>query len=187
MNQGLKYHIKTYGCQMNDLDSLQMGRLLKQEGYQLTQNPEEAQVLLINTCSIREKPHLKLYSDVGRFRSLKLKNPDLILGITGCQAQAEGPHLQKRFPYLDLVLGPDQVAKLPNLVSDLRSKKQSRVSEVAFEKNIDYRFLNLLPDEEESGVKAFVTIQKGCDNFCSFCIVPYVRGREVCREADEIV
>lgn len=182
-----KFYIKTYGCQMNELDGSQMGRLLKHEGYVSTSEPEEASLILINTCSVREKASHKVYSDVGRFRSLKLKNPGLILGVTGCQAQAEGMHLQKRFPYLDLVLGPDHTAKLGSLIKEIKSKKRAAVTEIGFEKREDYRFLNLLPDEEENHAKAFVTIMKGCDNFCSFCIVPFVRGREVCREADEIV
>jgi tRNA-N(6)-(isopentenyl)adenosine-37 thiotransferase enzyme MiaB len=180
-----KFYIKSYGCQMNELDTSQMGRLLKAEGYESALEPEAADVILINTCSVREKASQKVYSDVGRFRSLKLKNPDLVLGVTGCQAQAEGMHLQKRFPYLDLVLGPDHTGKIAALIRQAREKKS--VTEVGFEKRQDYRFLNLLPDEEENHAKAFLTIMKGCDNFCSFCIVPFVRGREVCREADEIV
>jgi tRNA-2-methylthio-N6-dimethylallyladenosine synthase len=182
-----KYYIKTYGCQMNDLDGLQMGRLLKKRGYLPSMNPEDADVVLLNTCSIREKASQKVYSDVGRFRSLKMSRPELVLGVTGCQAQAEGPHLQKRFPYLDLVVGPDHVSEIPDLVETLAEKRAKSLSRVQFEKKQDYRFLNLLPDEDESAATAFITIMKGCDNFCSFCIVPNVRGREVCRPADEIV
>ncbi|MCC7345159.1 MAG: tRNA (N6-isopentenyl adenosine(37)-C2)-methylthiotransferase MiaB [Deltaproteobacteria bacterium] len=182
-----KYYLKTYGCQMNELDGSQMGRLLARQGYAPTDDPEEASVILINTCSIREKASQKVYSDVGRFRSLKLKNPDLVLGVTGCQAQAEGVRLQKRFPYLDLVLGPDHTGRLPELVERVRREGGQHLAAVKLEKREEYRFLNLLPDEEEDAHKAFVTIMKGCDNFCSFCIVPFVRGREVCRDADEIV
>ncbi|KAB2840150.1 tRNA (N6-isopentenyl adenosine(37)-C2)-methylthiotransferase MiaB [bacterium] len=182
-----KFYLKTYGCQMNELDGAQMGRLLARQGYAPTSDPEEASVILINTCSIREKASQKVYSDVGRFRSLKLKNPDLVLGVTGCQAQAEGVHLQKRFPYLDLVLGPDHTGRLPELVERVRREGGQHLAAVKLEKREEYQFLNLLPDEEEGAHKAFVTIMKGCDNFCSFCIVPFVRGREVCRDADEIV
>lgn len=182
-----KYYIKTYGCQMNDLDGSQMGRLLKNEGYESTPEPEQADVILINTCSVREKASHKVYSDVGRFRSLKLQNPDLVLGVTGCQAQAEGMHLQKRFPYLDLVLGPDHTSKVGDLVREVKSKQAHAVTHVGFEKKQDYQFLNLLPDEDENQAKAFLTIMKGCDNFCSFCIVPFVRGREVCRPPEEII
>lgn len=181
-----KYYIKTYGCQMNDLDGMQMGRLLAKQGYEATLDPEEASVVLVNTCSVREKASQKVYSDVGRFRSLKLKRPDLVLGVTGCQAQAEGAYLQKRFPYLDLVIGPDHTTKLPELVDSVMTNRR-KVTQVGFEKPQDYEFVNLLPDENESHVKAFITIMKGCDNFCSFCIVPYVRGREVCRSPEEIV
>jgi tRNA-2-methylthio-N6-dimethylallyladenosine synthase len=182
-----QFYIKTYGCQMNDLDGAQMGRLLKASGYRAASDPEAADVILINTCSIREKASQKVYSDVGRFRSLKLKNPDLVLGVTGCQAQAEGPFLQKRFPYLDLVIGPDHVAKIPELVGEAAAKRARVPARTGFAKREDYRFLHLLPDEEENQVKAFVTIMKGCDNFCSFCIVPFVRGREVCRDAEDVV
>lgn len=182
-----KYYIKTYGCQMNDLDGQQMGRLLRQRGYESTSIPDEADLILVNTCSIREKASAKVYSDVGRFRSLKLKRPEVVLGVTGCQAQAEGPHLQKRFPYLDLVVGPDHTGQLPDLVEAIRQKSSRPLARVGFEKVDEYRFLNLLPDESESALKAYITIMKGCDNFCSFCIVPYVRGREVCRDPEEIL
>lgn len=182
-----KFYLKTYGCQMNELDGSQMGRLLSKQGYVPTSDPEEASVILINTCSIREKASHKVFSDVGRFRSLKLKNPGLILGVTGCQAQAEGMHLQKRFPYLDLVVGPDHTGRLPELVEKARREGGQHLAAVKLERREDYQFLNLLPEEEEGALKAFVTIMKGCDNFCSFCIVPFVRGREVCRDAEEIV
>jgi len=181
-----KFYIKTYGCQMNELDGQQMGRLLKGSGYVPTMDPEDAEVILINTCSIREKASHKVYSDVGRFRALKLKKPEVVLGVTGCQAQAEGPYLQKRFPYLDLVIGPDHTAKIPEMVGKALLQKSSQAA-LQFEKPENYRFLNLLPEEEENQTKAFVTIMKGCDNFCSFCIVPMVRGREVCRDPEEIL
>lgn len=182
-----KYYLKTYGCQMNDLDGQQMGRLLRERGYQATSSPEDADVILVNTCSIREKASAKVYSDVGRFRSLKLRRPEVVLGVTGCQAQAEGMHLQKRFPYLDLVIGPDHTRQVPDLIEAVQKRPQEKRHQLGFEKTEDYRFLNLLPDESEGSVKAYLTIMKGCDNFCSFCIVPYVRGREVCRDPEEIV
>ncbi|HCU25941.1 MAG TPA: tRNA (N6-isopentenyl adenosine(37)-C2)-methylthiotransferase MiaB [Deltaproteobacteria bacterium] len=182
-----KYYLKTYGCQMNELDASQMGRLLARSGYTSTETPEEASVILINTCSIREKASQKVYSDVGRFRALKLKHPEIVLGVTGCQAQAEGRHLQQRFPYLDLVVGPDHTARLPELVAKVQSEGGQHLAETRLESRENYRFLNLLPDETENAVKAFVTIMKGCDNFCSFCIVPFVRGREVCRDSGEII
>jgi tRNA-2-methylthio-N6-dimethylallyladenosine synthase len=182
-----KFYIKTYGCQMNELDGTQMGRLLKRQGYVPTEDPQDAEVILINTCSIREKASQKVYSDVGRFRSLKLRHPERVLGVTGCQAQAEGMHLKKRFPYLDLVVGPDHVAEIPAMIEEIQNKSLQVPARVQFEKREDYQFLNLLPDEDENQFKAFVTIMKGCDNFCSFCIVPFVRGREVCRDAEEII
>jgi len=182
-----KYYIKTYGCQMNDLDSLQVGRLFKKKGWEATLDLNEADAILVNTCSIREKASQKVYSDVGRFRSLKLQRPEVVLGVLGCQAQAEGGDLLKRFPYLDLVAGPDHLVKVPDWVEKASQGKGFRQAEVKFEKRGDYQFLNLLPEEEENQVKAFVTIMKGCDNFCSFCVVPYVRGPEVCRRPEEIV
>jgi len=182
-----KYYLKTYGCQMNELDGSQMGRLLAKQGYAATENPEEASVVLINTCSIREKASQKVYSDVGRFRALKLKNPQVVLGVAGCQAQIEAEYLHKRFPYLDLVVGPDHTGSIPELVEKVRREGGQHLAAVKLEKREEYQFLNLLPDEEEGHSKAFVTIMKGCDNFCSFCIVPFVRGREVCRDAEEIL
>jgi tRNA-2-methylthio-N6-dimethylallyladenosine synthase len=181
------FYIKTYGCQMNELDGSQMGRLLSKQGYSPVADPEAAAVILINTCSIREKASHKVYSDVGRFRALKMKNPGAILAVTGCQAQAEGMHLQKRFPYLDLVVGPDHTGKIPELVERVRREGGRHLAAVKLERREDYQFLNLLPEEEEGAFKAFVTIMKGCDNFCSFCIVPFVRGREVCRDSEEII
>lgn len=181
------FYIKTYGCQMNELDGSQMGRLLTKQGYLPVAEPEAASVILINTCSIREKASHKVYSDVGRFRALKLKHPETILAVTGCQAQAEGMHLQKRFPYLDLVVGPDHTAEIPELVEKVRREGGRHLAAVKLERREDYQFLNLLPEEEEGAIKAFVTIMKGCDNFCSFCIVPFVRGREVCRDSAEIL
>ncbi|HKX12720.1 MAG TPA: tRNA (N6-isopentenyl adenosine(37)-C2)-methylthiotransferase MiaB [bacterium] len=181
------FYIKTYGCQMNELDGSQMSRLLAKQGYSPVADPEAASVVLINTCSIREKASHKVYSDVGRFRALKLKHPETVLAVTGCQAQAEGMHLQKRFPYLDLVVGPDHTARIPELVERVRREGGRHLAAVKLERREDYQFLNLLPEEEEGAMKAFVTIMKGCDNFCSFCIVPFVRGREVCRDSEEIV
>ncbi len=172
---------------MNDLDGTQIGRLLKGRGFLSTQEPEEADVVLINTCSVREKASQKVHSDVGRFRSLKMRRPHVVLAVTGCQAQVEGVALQRRFSYLDLVVGPDHLAKLPDLIEQVRLHPGSRSTEVGFERKSDYQFVNLLPDEDENSVRAFVTIMKGCDNFCSFCVVPYVRGREVCRPPDEVV
>src|SRR5262249_24762826 len=181
------YYIKSYGCQMNELDGTQMGRLLGRQGYRPTEDPDEAAVILINTCSIREKASQKVYSDVGRFRSLKLQKPEVVLGVPGCQAQAEGRHLQKRFPYLDLVIGPDHIARIADLVERVRLEGGRHLEETRLERREEYQFLNLLPDETEDSCKAFVTIMRGCDNFCSFCVVAFVRGREVCRDADEIV
>jgi tRNA-2-methylthio-N6-dimethylallyladenosine synthase len=182
-----KFFIKTYGCQMNELDGQQMERLLQARGMHSVSEAEQADLILINTCSIREKASQKVYSDVGRFRSLKMQRPDVVLGVTGCQAEAEGAHLLKRFPYLDLVIGPDHTAKVPDLVDSLLKDRKGRSAQVGFTQADDYQFLNLLPDEDENAAKAFITIMKGCDNFCSFCIVPYVRGREVCREPEEII
>ena len=182
-----KLYIETHGCQMNVDDSLRMGRLLAPRGYELTPRSIEADLILINTCSVREKASHKAHSAVGRFYALKESKPDLLLGLTGCQAQAEGKALLKRFQYLDFVLGPDQVSRLPEIVRDLEEGGPRSVDGTKRIKPEEFDFVSLTLGEGETLISAFVTIMKGCDNFCSFCIVPFVRGREVSRPSDEII
>lgn len=175
-------YIKTFGCQMNEHDSEQMLALLEECGYRETKRREEADVILVNTCSVREKPEQKAYSIAGRFQQLKDANPDTIVGIAGCVAQQGGERLLARIPSLDFVLGPGKIHHLPEILRDV--EKGSRgVCAVGFE---DGSFVNLpLPHTQQ--LRAYVTIMQGCDNFCSYCIVPSVRGRERSRPSDDIL
>ncbi|MBF0491592.1 MAG: tRNA (N6-isopentenyl adenosine(37)-C2)-methylthiotransferase MiaB [Deltaproteobacteria bacterium] len=181
-----KVFIETHGCQMNVDDSLRLLRSLAPLGYSSTTHAADADLILINTCSVREKASHKAYSAVGRYYSYKKKKPGTLLGIAGCQAQADGKDLLQRFHYLDFVLGPDQVGSLPELVQKLESKKK-QVNQTARIQPADFRFVSLVPEAQETKASAYVTIMKGCDNFCSFCIVPFVRGREVSRSSTEII
>ncbi len=182
-----KFYIETHGCQMNVDDSTRMGQLLKTLHYEPTTESKEADLVLINTCSVREKASHRAHSAVGRFHSLKKIRPWMILGISGCQAQSEGESLLSRFDYLDFVLGPDQLSKLPEIVCSLEGKAAVSINATSRIKPQDFSFVDLTQGTEESKTQAFVTIMKGCDNFCSFCIVPYVRGREVSRSSNEII
>ncbi len=183
-----KAYIKTYGCQMNEQDSTQMTALLRQAGFSRTEEPHEADLILLNTCSIREKAVHKVYSDLGRFRPFKEDNPNLILGVAGCVAEQEKENLTKRFPALDLVFGPDHIRKLPEMIAEIQGQRApTKMIRTGFDRREDFEFVNVLPSADETPVKAFVNIQKGCDNVCSFCIVPFVRGREVSRPHGEII
>ncbi|MFO1519038.1 MAG: tRNA (N6-isopentenyl adenosine(37)-C2)-methylthiotransferase MiaB [bacterium] len=181
-----KLYIETHGCQMNVDDSLRMSRSLAPSGYERTENPQEADLIVINTCSVREKASHKAHSAIGRFYQYKALRPEVMLGLAGCQAQAEGEGLLKRFKYLDFVLGPDQIRRLPELVKEMEEGKRS-LDATGRIKPADFEFVDLTLGGGETTHSAFVTIMKGCDNFCSFCIVPFVRGREVSRPSDEIV
>lgn len=186
-----KAFIKTYGCQMNEQDSSQMQSLLKGAGFSRAEGPFDADLILINTCAIREKAVHKIYSDLGRLRPLKEDRPDLVVGIAGCVAEQEQKKLSDRFPFLDLVFGPDHIRRLPQMIADVRAKRDGSsgetLIETGFDLRKDFQFVNVMPDADETPVKAFVNIQKGCDNVCSFCIVPFVRGREVSRPHDDIL
>lgn len=172
--------IQTYGCQMNESDSDKMLALLKKQGYARTDSPDDAELLVLNTCSIREKAENKLYSTLGRYRNRK----DLTIAVTGCVAQQEGDAILKKFPFVDLVMGPDAIPRVGELVS---RAQQQRVVDVDVFEGLEYPFVNDLPEEVGERVSAFVTIQKGCDNKCTFCIVPTTRGVERSRPADDIV
>jgi tRNA-2-methylthio-N6-dimethylallyladenosine synthase len=183
-----RVYIKTFGCQMNENDTEKMYILLSEE-YKPTSNPEEADLILINTCSVREKPQHKVYSEAGRYKHLKKKNPDLIIGITGCVAQQEGENIIKRLPYVDLVLGTQGFYFIREALEKIRKTKKPVVFT---EIKPDFKPPLILENEKtpvftERKVTAFVTIMQGCDNFCSYCIVPYVRGREVSRPPEEIL
>lgn len=176
--------IKTYGCQMNEYDSSRMVDLMKQAyGMRLVATPEEADVILMNTCSVREKAEEKVYSELGRYRLLKEKRPDMIIGVGGCVGQQEGERIQKRAPYVDAVFGPQTYHKLPEMVNEIR-RERHRISltEMPEIEKFDH-----LPKPSTYGLSGFVTIMEGCDKFCTFCVVPYTRGPELSRPVQDIL
>jgi tRNA-2-methylthio-N6-dimethylallyladenosine synthase len=179
-----KVFIKTFGCQMNEYDSDKMADVLHaSEGLTQTDNVEEADVILFNTCSVREKAQEKVFSDLGRVRELKLKNPNLLIGVGGCVASQEGAAIVKRAPYVDMVFGPQTLHRLPDLIAQRRSSGVSQV-DISFPE-IE-KFDNMPPARVE-GATAFVSIMEGCSKYCSFCVVPYTRGTEFSRPFEEVL
>ncbi|MCX7207395.1 MAG: tRNA (N6-isopentenyl adenosine(37)-C2)-methylthiotransferase MiaB [Proteobacteria bacterium] len=179
-----KVFIKTFGCQMNEYDSDKMADVLHaSEGLTQTDNVEEADVILFNTCSVREKAQEKVFSDLGRVRELKLKNPNLLIGVGGCVASQEGAAIVKRAPYVDMVFGPQTLHRLPDLIAQRRSSGISQV-DISFPE-IE-KFDNMPPARVE-GATAFVSIMEGCSKYCSFCVVPYTRGTEFSRPFEEVL
>jgi len=177
-------YLQTFGCQMNVADTDRMELLLFHSGYRRTPRQEEADLILVNTCSIREKAEHKIMSLLGSFKPLKKTNPDLMLGLTGCLAQQEGDRLVKKFPWLDFVLGPDTVERIATAIDRVKTRSRPLVW-TEFDTEKDYS-IPALDGPRAPGPSAFVNIIKGCDKFCSFCIVPLTRGREKSREAEEI-
>jgi tRNA-2-methylthio-N6-dimethylallyladenosine synthase len=177
-------YVETFGCQMNVSDSEKIVALLKKVGYHPTQDSSRADLIILNTCSVREKPENKVYSSLGKFKGLKNSNRRLLLAVGGCVAQQEGKRLLEKVPYLDIVFGTHNLHLLPEMIRQAEDGK--RLAEVGF---IDGEArLDLFPVEDAAGgVSRFVTIMQGCDNFCSYCIVPYVRGREASRRSAEII
>jgi tRNA-2-methylthio-N6-dimethylallyladenosine synthase len=184
MSMDKRVYIETYGCQMNEHDSERILRLLENSHYLETKEAREADLILINTCSVREKPEHKVYSALGRFKRLKQKKGTLI-GVAGCVAQQEGERLLDRVPYLDLVIGTHTIPLLPQLLERIDASGE-RVCETGLDPRGDY-LKTPLPQSPLAKVKSYVTIMQGCDHFCSFCIVPYVRGRERSRPSQEII
>lgn len=180
-----RLYIQTYGCQMNQYDSDRIVRVLGRIDYAPTDNLEEADLILLNTCSVRDKAEHKVYSALGRWRELKEKKKELIIGVGGCVAQQEGERLLRRIPHLDLVFGTHNIHRLDQMVEEVRSLGKRPV-EIAF-----YRDPSYMEDAEGrprvQGPRAFVTIMQGCNKVCSFCIVPYVRGREMSRPGEKII
>ncbi len=175
-----KLFLKTYGCQMNVHDSERMAEVMGGEGYELTDVAAEADMVLLNTCHIREKASEKLYSDLGRLKPLKTAKPGMKIGVAGCVAQAEGAEIMRRAPIVDLVVGPQAYHRLPVL---LKAKGRAVDTEFPPEDKFDH-----LPERKlRSGPTAFLTVQEGCDKFCAFCVVPYTRGAEVSRPAARIL
>lgn len=174
---------------MNEQDSLQMRGLLSKMGYAPSSDPWDADLILFVTCSIREKAVHKVYSELGRIREIVEENPNLIVGLAGCVAQQEKSRLQKRFPYLDLVFGPDAISELPSMVEILQKERRADRKPILNTRLLsreDFEFVNLI-HTDENPIKAYVNIQKGCDNVCSFCVVPRVRGPEVSRPTSQII
>lgn len=179
-----KLHIKTYGCQMNEYDSSKMVDVLKQHlSITLTDAPEEADILLLNTCSVREKAAEKVFSDLGRWRSLKQKRPEIMIGVGGCVASQEGDSIIKRAPFVDLVFGPQTLHRLPSLLAERRATRKP-VVDISFP---EIEKFDKLPEPSVSGATAFVSIMEGCSKYCSFCVVPYTRGEEISRPLDSVV
>ena len=176
-------YITTYGCQMNVNDSERMFSLLEMQNYEEVKAPDQADLIIINSCSVREKPVHKVHSEVGRYRELKKENPNLIIGVGGCVGQQEKKKLLSDVPLLDFVFGPDNIDTLPALISDVRSK-QERLVGAKFDYQAPYQVDTLI---RNPGVSTFVNITKGCDNFCTFCIVPFTRGRERSRNLDALI
>ena len=179
------FYLETFGCQMNVVDSERIVALLGQIGYRQVEAAERADLILLNTCSVRDKAERKVYGHLGRFKPLKQENPALIIGVGGCVAQQEGERMLEKVPHLDLVFGTHNVHRLPEMVRAVEGRRV-RCQQTEF---LDRETrLSLFPQRvEEGGVSRFVTVMQGCDNFCSYCIVPYVRGREVSRPSTEIL
>ncbi|MGL9735730.1 MAG: tRNA (N6-isopentenyl adenosine(37)-C2)-methylthiotransferase MiaB [Symbiopectobacterium sp.] len=179
-----KLHIKTWGCQMNEYDSSKMADLLEStHGYELTEVAEEANVLLLNTCSIREKAQEKVFHQLGRWRALKENNPDLIIGVGGCVASQEGEHIRERASYVDLIFGPQTLHRLPEMIKHVQGT-HSPVVDISFP---EVEKFDRLPEPCAEGPTAFVSIMEGCNKYCSFCVVPYTRGEEVSRPCDDVL
>ncbi|MBN8430876.1 tRNA (N6-isopentenyl adenosine(37)-C2)-methylthiotransferase MiaB [Microbulbifer salipaludis] len=180
-----KLFIKTHGCQMNEYDSARMRDLLG-ESHQMvpTDDPEDADVLLVNTCSIREKAQEKLFHQLGRWKHLKEKNPDLVIGVGGCVASQEGEAIAKRAPYVDLVFGPQTLHRLPEMMETRKQQSGAIVVDVSFP---EIEKFDRLPQPEADGVSAFVSIMEGCSKYCTFCVVPYTRGEEVSRPVADVL
>lgn len=183
---GKGVYISTYGCQMNVNDSDRMATLLEMSNYNPVNTPEEADVIIINSCSIREKPVHKVYSEVGTYRKLKEQNPLLKIGVGGCVGQQEKENLIKNQPMIDFVFGTDTIDSLPQILADLYHKDQpkKKVIQAQFEHRAPYHVETLV---RNPGVSTFVNITKGCDNFCTFCVVPYTRGREKSRPMKQVL
>jgi tRNA-2-methylthio-N6-dimethylallyladenosine synthase len=177
-------YIQTFGCQMNVHDSEQMAALLAGGGYKLTDNIRLADLILLNTCSIREKAAHKVYSTLGRLVKLKEKNPELIIGVGGCLAQHLGTKFHKKFGHLDFVFGTHNIHRLPQLVESIKENRE-KITEIDFYKSLNS--INIFAPPRTGAVSAFVTIMQGCNNFCAYCVVPYLRGPEMSRASDDIL
>jgi len=179
-----KLYIKTMGCQMNEYDSDKMADILREShGFERTATPEEADLLLVNTCSIREKAQEKVFSELGRWRALKEQRPDLLIGVGGCVASQEGEGISNRAPFVDLVFGPQTLHRLPEMLADVHENGRP-VVDVSFP---EIEKFDRLPEPRAEGPSAFLSVMEGCSKYCSFCVVPYTRGEEISRPLDDVV
>lgn len=188
MSSEKKVYIQTYGCQMNEYDSRTMAGLLAEDGYRRVDDAESADLILVNTCAIRDKAEHKVFSILGRYRDLKRERPDLMIGVGGCVAQEHGVALQRRAPYVDLVFGTQNIRHIRDLVRDAQGARGLVATEWAPDAHARFRDGDMLaPYGSVDNITAFVTVAEGCDHFCSYCIVPFTRGREASRKPEHIV
>ena len=179
-----KLYIKTYGCQMNEYDSEKISDLLAESNtVSETSSPDEADIILFNTCSVREKAEEKVFSDLGRIKHLKRKNPNLIVGVGGCVASQEGENIVKRAPYVDIVFGPQTLHRIPSMIRKVQNDRKSQI-DISFP---EIEKFDHLPTKSRSSATAFVSIMEGCSKYCSFCVVPYTRGTEFSRSVFDII
>ncbi|EKO3906003.1 tRNA (N6-isopentenyl adenosine(37)-C2)-methylthiotransferase MiaB [Vibrio fluvialis] len=179
-----KLLIKTWGCQMNEYDSSKMADLLNAtNGYELTEEPEEADVLLLNTCSIREKAQEKVFHQLGRWKTLKDKKPGVVIGVGGCVATQEGDHIRDRAPFVDVIFGPQTLHRLPEMIKQSQTD-DAPVMDISFP---EIEKFDRLPEPRAEGPTAFVSIMEGCSKYCTYCVVPYTRGEEVSRPMDDVL
>jgi len=179
-----KLHIRTFGCQMNEYDSEKMSDVLKHShGLELTDDIDQADVLLVNTCSIREKAEEKLFHQLGRWKKLKTTKPNLVIGVGGCVASQEGDLILKRAPYVDLIFGPQTLHRLPNMLNDVLDKSQVSI-DVSFP---EIEKFDHLPEPHSDTASAFVSVMEGCSKYCTFCVVPYTRGEEISRPFNDVI
>ena len=184
MAEPKKLYIKTYGCQMNVYDSERMVEAMGGQGYETVETPDDADMILLNTCHIREKAAEKVYSELGRFKHLKAENPELKIGVAGCVAQAEGEEIIRRQPLVDIVVGPQSYHRLPEM--EAKARGGERALDTDFPEEDKFEKLKARP-RAQRGPTAFLTVQEGCDKFCAFCVVPYTRGAEVSRPVDRVL
>jgi tRNA-2-methylthio-N6-dimethylallyladenosine synthase len=179
-----RLYIKTFGCQMNEYDSEKMADVLREShGYELTGTPEKADLLLVNTCSIREKAQEKVFSELGRWRAWKEHRPELMIGVGGCVASQEGEGISKRAPFVDLVFGPQTLHRLPAMIDEARTSSLP-VIDISFP---EIEKFDKLPEPRAEGSTAFVSVMEGCSKYCTFCVVPYTRGEEISRPLDDVI
>ncbi|MDW6092318.1 tRNA (N6-isopentenyl adenosine(37)-C2)-methylthiotransferase MiaB [Vibrio rhizosphaerae] len=179
-----KLLIKTWGCQMNEYDSSKMADLLNAaSGYELTEEPEEADVLLLNTCSIREKAQEKVFHQLGRWKNLKDNKPGVVIGVGGCVATQEGDHIRERAPFVDVIFGPQTLHRLPEMIKQSQSA-EAPVMDISFP---EIEKFDRLPEPRADGATAYVSIMEGCSKYCTYCVVPYTRGEEVSRPMDDVL